>query len=621
MEKQMKHAERQIPKSWVRRTIEWKADALALFLLMAFAFFVNRDMEIKGLYMDDLYQWYSYNSEPFLQAVFTFGGTRCRFLYNLVAWAQMAAFGSHVNWYVPFNIVLNTGIAYFVYRASRRLSRSSYIGILCGILFLASRMSYYQIGQALGLMESMAMLLALGILYLLYGALNLEDGREGERILWASVLYFCVCFVHERYMALLPLFFLVLAFRKWKDIRHWLAPGVSFVLVQLIRFLVIGTISPAGTGGTDVVDTISVGSVLRFAVSQLAYLFGINDGPVYLNGEKFQDAPLAVMILIIVADLMLLALVASFLANLFRCGERRVRHVETALLFIGFIGACIVCSSVTIRVELRWVYVSYTAALLMMAWMYGALTEGMLKKGRWIQALPFLAMITLYAVLALPVETYYRGKFPNLYYWADQERYNSLAEETFGNYGVGIFGKTIYVIGDSFEMEPFTEENFFRVFDDLKRENSTRIIHVKDMREFGQVTDEMLVIQEDPQHNRFQDVTHVVDTMKCRPVYGFYDDGWLDEKACAQVMAGSTGEIQMNFFYPRDLMDDQWLTVYVNDEPELYLNFTEPSVQASIQRKPYEVVTLRFESNFYVPNALEKRGDTRLALLFSLTAD
>ena len=67
----------------------------------------------------------------------------------------------------------------------------------------------------------------------------------------------------------------------------------------------------------------------------------------------------------------------------------------------------------------------------------------MAKRGRWVQALPYLSLFTLYVLFMLPVEHYYRGLFPNLYYWADQEHYNALAEETYGQYGVGIFGKTI----------------------------------------------------------------------------------------------------------------------------------------------------------------------------------
>ena len=73
------------------------------------------------------------------------GGTRFRVLYNLVSWIEMALFGIHINWYVPFNIILNVGIAYTLYRMSRRFSHSIYVGVLCAVIFLSSRMSYYQI--------------------------------------------------------------------------------------------------------------------------------------------------------------------------------------------------------------------------------------------------------------------------------------------------------------------------------------------------------------------------------------------------------------------------------------------------------------------------------------------
>lgn len=625
MEKQSEYNRSQrevlMEQGWARRAVAWKTDLLVLLVLTGFAFFINRHMKLDALYMDDLYQWFCYFEQPFLEGVFTVGGSRFRALYNLVSWIQMHVFGVHINWYVPFNILLNTGIAYTIYWMARKFSRSIYVGGVCGILFLASRMSYYQIGQILGLMESMAMWMALMILYLLIGYVNEKDGRENRRLLFANLLYVGVCFVHERYMVLLPLFFIALLFRQEKNWKLWAEPVLGFFFVQLMRFLFIGTVSPAGTGGTDVVDTISVKSVIHYVLCQIAYIFGINAGPEHMNGQNFREAPIWVMVLIGIADLMLAGLVLALIVRLIQRGKRAVRPLKTAAMFVAFIGACIACSSVTIRVEMRWVYVSYAAALLFMAWMYGTLTEGLERTGRWITGVPFLALITVYGALMLPVEHYYRSLYPNLYYWRDQEHYNSLAEETYGQYGDGIFGKTIYIIGDSFEMSEFTEEYFFKVLDRQRREDCVRIEHIDDVRDIGLVTDEMLVIQEDPANNRYQDVTHVVKTMKCRPITGFYDDGWIDERAEVQVQAGSTGEIHLNFFYPRELQEEQWLTVYVNQEPKEYIYFDEQSKAVTLYVEPYEPVMLRFETNFYVPNALEKRGDTRLALLLTMTAD
>ena len=118
----------------------------------------------------------------------------------------------HVGWFVPFNILLNAAVSWSIYFVGRRLSRAKGIGFLCGLMFLISRMAYYQIGQVLGLMETMALWMAVMILWYLFRYLNEKDSQIYFCL--SCVLYFGVCFVHERYMALFPLLLLVLLFKK-----------------------------------------------------------------------------------------------------------------------------------------------------------------------------------------------------------------------------------------------------------------------------------------------------------------------------------------------------------------------------------------------------------------------
>lgn len=595
----------------------WKNDLVAVLILTVFAFWVNRGISIKGLYMDDLYLWSCYGEQSFLEFVFPLGSTRFRFLYYLAAWLELALVGRHVEWLVPINIVLNAGIGFTLYRMSRRFSRSSYVGILTGLAFLASRMAYYQIGQVYGLMETMALGMALGILYGLYH--YLAGDRRG---LWAACgLYFGICFVHERYMVLLPLFFLVLVFRRERSLRRWAAPAAVFGAVQGIRLLTIGRLMPAGTGHTQVAETFSFGTAVKYALSQVAYIFGFNAGPQHLNGQNFRSAPLWVLFFVIVADLMVAGMVLCFLIKWIREHRQGTGYFRVSMLFLGFIAGCIACSSVTIRVEMRWIYVSYAAALLYLSWMFGVLTEGILQKGLLSWAVHYVAMVTVYVVLMLPVEFYGRSLYPNLYFWPDQQRYNSLAEVTYGVYGEELFGKNIFIIGNDFGMSDFTAETFFKVFDKKRMAEGTRVNHIEDAREIGLVTEDMLVLQEDPAHDRFLDVTEAVRLMKFRSLYGYYQDDWMDERAAVQVMAGSTGEIAMNFYYPRELTSDQWITVYVGEEPQIYLEMDQDQKQATVQVAPYQTVELRFETNFYVPEAQEQRGERKLAVLVHFTAD
>lgn len=603
----------------------WKNDVIVALLLAGFAFWINRGIVIKGLYMDDLYLWSCYGEQTFSEFVFPMGSTRFRFLYYLAAWLQLALVGNHVEWFVPMNIILNIGVAFTLYRMAKTFSRSTYVGALCGVAYLASRMSCYQIAQVYGLMETMALWMAIGILYLLHGYLNGDDGSGKQKFWIACGLYAGVCFVHERYMVLLPLFILVLICRRARDWKLWFAAAGSFVLVQAVRLMTIGGLSPAGTGGTNVADEFSVGTAIRYAFGQVLYLFGINAGPEHLNGQNVQESPLWVLILVAVADLMLVLILFAFAAKLIGSGIGKKKkcgnYLCTSLLFLGFIAGCIACSSVTIRVELRWVYVSFAAALLYLSWLYGALTDGMVERGRWVQALPYLGMLTLFVALMLPVELYYRGRYPNLYFWPNQSRYNSLAEETYEKYGDNIFGKTIYIVGNEYEMSDFTAKTFFKVYDKKRLAEGTSVMHIDDIREIGLVTDDMLILREEPEFDRFQDITQMVRELKCRSIYGYYEDGWMDERAKLQVMAGSSGIINLKFFYPGEVTGDQWMTVYVNEEPQFYLGFQKNELEINLERQPFETVSIRCETNFYVPDAQEQRGERKLAVLMSMTAD
>ena len=199
-----------ILEAWKR----WSPELLIFAIFLGFGFWINRGVELKGLYMDDLYLWSCYGDQSFTEYVFPMGSSRFRFLFYLASWLELFFIGGHVEWMVPFNIILNVGIAYSIYRMAVSFSNGrKIISFAAGILYLSSRMAYYQIGQFYGLMESLALWAALGVLWFLYRYVN--EKRVGA-FLMANVLYFAVCFIHERYMALLPLLLMavVLGFGK-----------------------------------------------------------------------------------------------------------------------------------------------------------------------------------------------------------------------------------------------------------------------------------------------------------------------------------------------------------------------------------------------------------------------
>ena len=606
--------------SRMEKKYEWKDHVIFMGILLAMAVWVNRNIEIKGLYMDDLYFWSCYGEQGFLQYVFPLGSTRFRFLYYLAAWLEMAVVGNHVNWFVPFNILLNTAVAWSVYLIGRRLSRSKGIGFLCGFMYLISRMAYYQIGQVLGLMETMALWMAIGILWYLYRYMNGEDGRKYYYL--SCALYFGVCFVHERYMVLFPLLLLVLLIKRSKNLAEWAAGLVSFLLVQVIRAFTIGSVLPAGTGGTQVADTFSLADTVRYGLSQIAYVFGMNAGPEHLNGRPWGQSPLSIRILVLLADVAIAVIVLGFLIKGIKDKRKDVRGkvLCNLALFLLFIGACIASSSVTIRVEMRWVYVSLTAALLLLAYMYGVLTEGV-KPELYLKRLwPWGAAFICYVFLMLPVELFYRAQYPNLYLWPSQLRYNSLAEETYGRYGDSLFGKNIYIIGNSYEMSDFTARTFFKVFDKERTAEGTSVEFIDSIRDIGLVDDRMLVLREDPEHNGFQDITQFVKDLKLNVEYGYYDDGWMDEHASLTVMAGETGMIDLEIIYPGVMSGGEGIKITKDQDDPVTIPVRSTVVNETIEAEPWQMVHLTFDYNFYMHNAQEQRGKDRLAAIVHMTA-
>ena len=133
-----------LERGWRRST-----EGLLIFaVLLGFGFFINREVELKGLYMDDLYLWSCYGEQSFMEYVFPMGGSRFRFVFYLASWLELLFLGGHVEWMAPFNILLNSLIAFSIYRMCLSFSSGrKAVSLVLGLVFLSSRRAYYQIGQ------------------------------------------------------------------------------------------------------------------------------------------------------------------------------------------------------------------------------------------------------------------------------------------------------------------------------------------------------------------------------------------------------------------------------------------------------------------------------------------
>lgn len=517
---------------------------VALVLLLLFGLFINRHLSIRALYGDDLYLWSFYGCEDFWSFTFpkvTKGNFRP--FYWALSYLEFRLIGPHVHWYARFNVLLNVAIAWVIYFFSRRLSRltrtpqgmriGQAVGLLTGMLYLQSHFAAYQIAQVLGLLESLALLLAL---LTLWGLFDYMEGRGTRAYLRACLCFFLVIFTHERYIALAPLFYLAVLTQYLTERRlcrrfapsrtscaasdeipamNRLGRTVELLLPLLIlavffgtRVVVAGEAIPVGTAGTKVQDTFSLAQALGFAFSQVAYIFGINAGHAIFCGVSFADSARWVQGLIVLSWLCLLLMLVLYVRMAWKRGRITPRLIGENLLFICFIALCIGSSSITIRLETRWVYVSYTAALLYLSYMLGEIAKSgavKAKAGRAVRTraatvqrasaasvsasgeraacrgmamvLAFSLLFMAYGAVMTPVEHYDRQHYPNIFFFFDQDRVNSLADCTIDAVGAGEFlgKKQVYIYYNYYEMSDFYAEYFYKPFDPEKTGQGTEI--------------------------------------------------------------------------------------------------------------------------------------------------
>ena len=545
--------------------------------LMGFAFYVNRHIHIKALYMDDLYLFSFFREQDFFTFSFPIGeAVRFRPVYWALSYIEMVFVGNDPNRYWYFNVALNGLLACFLCYFSWVVSKGKKIvSFSLGILFLSAHFAYYQIAQALGILETLALGFSLITLYFLYLQLN-EEKHFVRNLVLSHLFFFLLVFTHERYIALLPLFYVPLFFRrrvgkntavkatstggndaeteykgteqeksetrgneagkeKKKEGKNivftscilFLLPLAQAYLFYAIRKFAIGSFIPKGTGGTEVTESFKLTDALKNAFAEVYYIFGFQKGPEYLNGIPWENVAgnirklvyasigvlgITVFLCLIFALIRIFKTDNSIGKNVINDSIKNLRKEQKRLklarlrsfignniLFLLFIAMCIGSSSVTIRVEMRWVYVSFAASLLYFSYLLG------------VSRLPLGTIFCLaFICLRLPVERYYRSYFPQIYFWEDQDRMNSLAEETIEKYGrEDVLGKQVYILENKYKMSKFYGDTFFQVFDEDFSGHGTKIHFIQDLTRLPKDANRKnsLVLKEVPEQRAYRDIT------------------------------------------------------------------------------------------------------------------
>ena len=517
-------------KKRIFSTIEY---ILIFAILLLVGFYINRDVILKAFYMDDLFAWSWIPETDFYSFAFKFydNSTRYRPFYYMLQYFVFKFVGTNVNLYVPVNIVLHTIVGFFVYYFAKKLNAGIFISFMLALLYEISHFSYYQIGQAIGIIETEAQLFALIILYLSIIYLNKNDNRDNLRFASLVIMLFILAFTHERFLGLFVVvaaavilkYLLsidkntILSARLIKNalVQSLIRVGilvVEFGIIMYVRYLSIGKMVPAGTGGTYVEDTFNISQALTYAVDQVKFIFGMNIGPEHLVGIAFENLSPIMKRITYLSIFMLMIIVLTYLVLKIYDIVIDIKNVKKKflyvldrfkidILFLLFIAMCIGSSSVTIRVEMRFVYVSFTASLLYLAYISSEIMDMAkgLKRYLIVYNILFVFIIGFFLTRGIN-EINYKNYYNNIYFFIESNRNNSLIDLTIGKYGrekILDNDTRIYILHNNFEMTDFYAEYFFKIYDEKYVGNKIRFIN--DLNELPDDTtlDNTIVLIED----------------------------------------------------------------------------------------------------------------------------
>lgn len=470
---------------------------------------INGPIRLKALaFSDDLISWdiFNANSNKFLGYIFQTGANKFRPIFKIVFFGLFKFIGTNIWLFGIFNLAFNFLIATVLFFLFCKISRSIIISFCLSIAFILSRFAYYNITQALGIMEAMALLLSVLVFYLLWRYLNTEK----IKFFWISLVIFSMLiFTHERFITILGVYFilfLILGLKR-KNVLLFVISALPVILSFVLKIFVLQIRPLDGTGGTDILKTFNIPDFFQFFLSACFYLFGVNAGPTYINGISSEGVPQNINNLIFIGNICLLFITSFFGILILKCKKTFSKHyIKNLLLFFSFIFSTLIAASVTFRLEMRWLYVPFVGLLFLLAYIFRVILKNN------IIGKVCLFLFVLWLGMFISTEMFYRSYYKNIYYWGTQTFGNALYEATLEKYNDDFWNYKTYIVcsekTSSFMLGCDDHGNinsFFRQFEKEGTKANFSLINKISEIPLINDSDKLLVIYYDQQLDKFID--------------------------------------------------------------------------------------------------------------------
>lgn len=425
------------------KNIDAYKSILYLIIIFFVNYSVNGNIEFKGFFMDDLAIWSVYHNSSIIEFIFNTYANKFRPISNLfmVIGFEIVGYNTHVlHWYL---LIANFFIAITIFKIATKITENIHISLCVSVAYIFSRLAYYQVGQYFGIMEATGMFFALLTLYFAYKFVN-SDGTTNDYYKCVIMFTLC-CFSHERYMALISILLLVPLLKdrlgKRKIIHYELISIVCISLILIVRFVLLKDTAFAGTGGSSVVNELNLFQVLKFIIYGIANILGVNAGEAYLTGISVKEVSIYeyILVFIYIFCILFTAILAIKLLT-DKVIKKDNIFIRNNILFITFIFFTIASSSITIRLEMRWIYTPFAGFLLLYGYWVSYLYKSYYFRDKAITLLIVMVMIQM------PMELYYRSYYKFIYFTGAQGVYNTLYTETIKKYGDSLYMRPIVFI-------------------------------------------------------------------------------------------------------------------------------------------------------------------------------
>lgn len=434
--------------------------------------FLNMQYVLHMQIFDDLAYWELYSQMSPIEFICNTWANKFRPVYNLLIWLVYTMVGIHYDYIYIINIVVNIGIAIVIFIICRNISHRQFFSLCSALAYSCSVLAYYQITQVFGLMESLGLLLSVLFVYSLFIFIEKKQFKFFRR---ALIYYFTVSFIHERYITYIFVLLIVLCIADCKEKRKIGIIGTLgvFVFIFALRSLALHSIGLTGTGGTNITDTLSISTLFKFVCHSIGYMFGINFGHPAMSLFSFtagwNDYRIIDWILVILPILCVVILFILFLLSQKGSKFRTNDNLKIMLLFLACIGINLCSASVTIRVELRWIYTPFSIMLMALSFLA---THTRFRQG------VYIGICMLFCIIVF--HTGHRQYFNRLYYWPLLCFGEDLYEKTVVNYGSDIKDMNIVLIMDANDFA-FVDDEYLLTYFSQFFEVSNKIIRISDI--------------------------------------------------------------------------------------------------------------------------------------------